>query len=164
MLHTYSSLVDSQNRKVIRSLTKEACLLCWPFHIIAINILWISLLWDTSSEVWSRGIWGLVMGMDCEVWAWGWNTVSLLQYNSTLERCLVLVRPSCLTICNPMDNRPPGSPCPWNSPDKNVFTSFSKKDALIFISSSSQVRNKNSCWSTCVRIKWQILRFISSYF
>ena len=26
---------------------------------------------------------------------------------------------SCLTLCNPRDGSPPGSPCPWDSPGKN---------------------------------------------
>ena len=27
---------------------------------------------------------------------------------------------SCLTVCNPIDGSPPGSPCPWDSPGKNT--------------------------------------------
>ena len=26
---------------------------------------------------------------------------------------------SCLTLCDPIDGSPPGSPCPWDSPGKN---------------------------------------------
>ena len=26
----------------------------------------------------------------------------------------------CLTLCNPTDGSPPGSPCPWDSPGKNT--------------------------------------------
>ena len=26
----------------------------------------------------------------------------------------------CLTLCDPMDCSPPGSSCPWDSPDKNT--------------------------------------------
>ena len=27
---------------------------------------------------------------------------------------------SCLTLCDPIDGSPPGSPCPWDSPGKNT--------------------------------------------
>ena len=27
---------------------------------------------------------------------------------------------SCLTLCDPIDSSPPGSPCPWDSPSKNT--------------------------------------------
>ena len=27
---------------------------------------------------------------------------------------------SCLTLCDPIDGSPPGSPCPWDSPGKNA--------------------------------------------
>ena len=27
---------------------------------------------------------------------------------------------SCLTLCDPIDGRPPGSPRPWDSPGKNT--------------------------------------------
>ena len=27
---------------------------------------------------------------------------------------------SCLTLCDPIDGSPPGSPCPWDSPGKST--------------------------------------------
>ena len=39
--------------------------------------------------------------------------------NSPTLLVCVLIAQLCLTLCNPMDCKPPGSFVPWNSPGKN---------------------------------------------
>ena len=53
----------------------------------------------------------------------------------------VLVAQSCLTLCDPMDGRPPGSICPWNSPGKNIGVG-----SLV----AQRVKHLPAMWETCL--------------
>ena len=53
----------------------------------------------------------------------------LYTVNMYMKRCSISLQlhaaaakslQSCLTLCDPIDGSPPGSPCPWDSPGKNT--------------------------------------------
>ena len=54
---------------------------------------------------------------------------------------------SCLTLCDPVDCRPPGSTCPWDSLGKNTGVGFHLLLQCIKVKSESEVAQ--SCLTLC---------------
>ena len=54
---------------------------------------------------------------------------------------------SCLTLCNPIDSSPPGSPCPWDSPGKNTRVGCHFLLQYVKVKSESEVAQ--SCLTLC---------------
>ena len=57
---------------------------------------------------------------------------------------------SCLTLCDPIDGSPPGSPRPWDSPGKNTAVSCH------FLLQCMKVKSESEVAQLCPNIHWII--------
>ena len=48
------------------------------------------------------------------------TTILYIRYPELAASAAAKSLQSCLTLCNPIDGRPPGTPHPWDSPGKNT--------------------------------------------
>ena len=54
---------------------------------------------------------------------------------------------SCLTLCDPIDGSPPGSPCPWDSPGKNTGV------GCHFLLQCMKVKSENEVPRSCLTLR-----------
>ena len=74
-------------------------------------------------------IWAMVSSWSCFCWLYAAAAAKSLQL--------------CLTLCDPIDGSPPGSPCPWDSPGRNTGV------GCYFLLQRMKVRSESEVAQSC---------------
>ena len=64
-----------------------------------------------------------------------------------VKDCCCCLLQLCPTLCNPIDGSPPGSPSPWDSPDKNTGVSCH------FLLQCMKVKSESEVAQSCLKVK-----------
>ena len=73
------------------------------------------------------------------------ETDQIIPSNKTAAAAAAKLLQSCLTLCNPIDSSPPGSPCPWDSSGKSTGVGCHFLLQCMRVKGESEVAQ--SCWT-----------------